>query len=302
MFQFLGYNFFRDGDALNSAPSGFTNFNNIDLSNAIYDHWYITKNTNEGIPEEYPEIWDGSTLINAKFNGNLSAGNIDYAISQISGIIIKRRLTGTFDWMTLKTIPIEKLEDLTFVFNDFLNQSSVNYDYALVPIIEGAEGNYNIETVFSQFNGVFITDAKNSYKLLYDVSYNSNSRKQQIGTFEPLGSKYPIIVANGALSYESGTVSATVLNDDFQYNAFVNPAAIVEKKNLLKNFLTNKKPKILKDINGNIWLVVIVSDISVDYLNGSNMTIPHMSFSWVEAGDPTNQQDLYGAGMLEEVR
>lgn len=301
MFQFLGYNFFRDGDALNSAPSGFTNFNNIDLSNAIYDHWYITKNTNEGIPEEYPEIWDGSTLINAKFNGNLSAGNIDYAISQISGIIIKRRLTGTFDWMTLKTIPIEKLEDLTFVFNDFLNQSSVNYDYALVPIIEGAEGNYNIETVFSQFNGVFITDAKNSYKLLYDVSYNSNSRKQQIGTFEPLGSKYPIIVANGALSYESGTVSATVLNDDFQYNAFVNPAAIVEKKNLLKNFLTNKKPKILKDINGNIWLVVIVSDITVDYLNGSNMAIPHMSFSWVEAGDPTNQQDLYVAGMLEEV-
>lgn len=301
MFQFLGYNFFRDGDALNSAPSGIDNIEKITLSDAIYDHWYVTKNTAEGIPSEYPEIWDANTLINAGFNGNLSAGNIAYTISQISGVKIKRRISGTFDWMTLKTIPVENIDDLTFVFNDFLNQSSVNYDYALVPIVGGVEGNYNIETIFSKFNGVFITDTKNSYKLLYDVSYNSNSRKQQIGTFEPLGSKYPIIVANGALSYESGTVSATVLNDDFQYNGFVNPAAIVEKKNLLKNFLTNKKPKILKDINGNIWLVVIVSDITVDYLNGSNMAIPHMSFSWVEAGDPTNQQDLYGAGMLEEV-
>ena len=301
MFQFLGYNFFRDGDALNIAPSGFGDIQNIDLSNAIYDHWYITKNTNEGIPSEYPEIWDVNTLINAGFNGNLNAGNIDYTISQISGVKIKRRISGTFDWLTLKTIPIERAEDLTFVFNDFLNQSFVNYDYALVPIVEGAEGNYNIETIFSKFNGVFITDTQSAYKLLYDVSYNSNSRKQQIGTFEPLGRKYPIVVANGALSYESGTVSATVLNDDFQYNGLVNPSTIVEKKNLIKNFLTNKKPKILKDINGNIWLVVIVSDIGVDYLNGSNMAIPHMTFSWVEAGDPSNQQDLYNAGMLEEV-
>lgn len=301
MFQFLGYNFFGDGDALNSAPSGFGNINKITLSNAIYDHWYITKNTVEGIPSEYPEIWDINTIINAGFNGNLSAGNISYSVSQISAIKIKRRLTGTFDWITLKTIPIESVDDLTFVFNDFLNQSFVNYDYALVPIVGGAEGNYNIETVFSQFNGVFITDTQSAYKLLYDVSYGSNARKQQIGTFEPLGRKYPIVVANGALSYESGTVSATVLNDDFQYNSIVNPATIVEKKTLLKNFLTNKKPKILKDINGNIWLVVIVSDIGVEYLNGSNMAIPHMTFSWVEAGDPTNQQDLYAAGMVEEV-
>ena len=153
----------------------------------------------------------------------------------------------------------------------------------------------------SKFNGVFIGDAKQAFNFLYDVQFSSNARNQQVGTFQPLGNKYPIIVANGVLSYESGSVSASVLNDDYEETGEVKKTEIVKKKNAIKDFLTNKKPKILKDWNGNIWLVMITDSIQVEYRNGSGMAIPQVSFNWNEIGDSTNKFDLYKSGLIDFI-
>ena len=249
MLQFVGYNFFSDGDALNNAPSAIDGINNIRLTNAIYDHLNITRNTSTEVSTTVPTVWDYDTIIDASFDGNLSAGNVDFLIEEISAIKIKRRVQGTFDWITLNTVPINTVEDLTFAFNDLLNADYTTYDYALVPIMEDVEGEYIINSILSRFNGVFIGDYSTIYKFFYDVQYGTNARNQQIGTFQPLGNQYPIVIANGALSYESGTVSATILNDDFEDTGLVNGPAIVEKKTIIKDFLTNKKAKILKDLN-----------------------------------------------------
>lgn len=249
MLQFVGYNFFSDGDALNNAPSAIDGINNIQLTNAIYDHFNITRNTSTEVSTTIPTVWDYDTIIDASFDGNLSAGNVDFLIEEISAIKIKRRVQGTFDWITLNTVPINTVEDLTFAFNDLLNADYTTYDYALVPIMEDVEGEYIINSILSQFNGVFIGDYSTIYKFFYDVQYGTNARNQQIGTFQPLGNQYPIVIANGALSYESGTVSATILNDDFEDTGIINAPAIVEKKTIIKDFLTNKKAKILKDLN-----------------------------------------------------
>lgn len=301
MFQLIGYNFFSDGDALANAPAWVPNIDDITLSNAIYDHFNVTKNTNTEVSIDIPTVWDYDTIIDAGFEGNLSGGNVDFVASQISSIKIKRRVKGSFDWLTLTEIPINSVEDLTFVFNDRLNGYNVEYDYAFVPVINDIEGNYVINSVLSKFNGVFIGDADSIYKLMYDVSYGTNSRNQQIGTFEPLGKQFPVVVANGLLSYESGSVSATILDDNFADSGSVDAVATTQKKNILKDYLTNHKAKILKDWAGNVWLCIIVNNPQISYRSGSGMRVPQVSFDWVEVGKADNQQDLYNNGIVNTL-
>ncbi len=301
MLQFLNYNFFADGDALNTAPSSVDNITNVKLTNSIFDHFNVTKNTSTVVSTSIPTGWDYDTIMNASFNNNIDAGNVNYLINQISSIKIKRRKQGDFDWLTLATIPINRVEDLSFIFNDLLNQDNVTYEYALVPIIGEIEGQYLINSIMSQFNGEFIGTAETIYKFLYEVKYSSNQRNQQVGVFQVLGQQYPIVVANGALSYESGNVTATILNDDFEKTGIIDRAEIVKQKDALKNFLTDKKPKILKDWNGNIWLCIVNSNIDVSYKEGTGMGIPVISFDWTEIGESNNQQSLYNNGILSEV-
>ena len=300
MFQFVGYNFFSDGDALNAAPSNVDNITNVKITNAIFDHFNVTRNTNTAVSTTIPDQWDYDTVMDADFAGNIEAGNVDFLADQISAIKIKRRVQGTFNWLTLKTIPVNTVEDLTFAFNDLLNQNNVTYEYALVPIIEDVEGEYIINTVLSQFNGVFIGDAETIYKFLYEVEYGNNQRNQQIGVFQVLGKQYPVFVANGELSYESGSVTATILNEDFQQNG-IDRTAITQLKDSIKDFLTNRKAKILKDWNGNEWLCIVNSNIGVTYKSNYGMGIPVINFEWTEVGDAQSQQDLYNNGILDEV-
>lgn len=248
MFELIGYNYFSDGDALNPAPSNVTNLTNTKIENAVFDHFNITRGASLTFTTDTPE-WTYNTIMDCDFNENINAGNVTFLVEQLSAIKIKRRVKGTFDWLTLTEIPMNAVEDLSFVFNDLLNANLVEYEYALVPVLNDAEGNYIIDSIFSQFNGVFIGDAETTYKFMYDVDYGTNARNQQIGTFEPLGNRYPIIVANGELSYNTGTVTATLLNDDFEENGLIDRQAIVQKKEILKSFLTNRQAKILKDLN-----------------------------------------------------
>lgn len=301
MFQFVGYNFFADSDALATAPSNVDGIDTVRLTNAIFDHFNVTKNTSTTVSTTIPTTWDYDTIMDAGFEGNLNAGNVDFLIEQISAIKIKRRVQGEFNWLTLKTIPVNTVEDLTFVFNDLLNKDNVTYEYALVPVIEDVEGEYLINSVLSQFNGVFIGDAETIYKFFYEVEYGNNQRNQQVGIFQVLGKQFPVFVANGALSYESGSVTATILNDDYEQTGVIDRSAITQQKDAIKDFLTNRKAKILKDWNGNIWLCIVNSNIGVTYKSNFGMGIPMINFEWTEVGHADNQQDLYNNGILTEV-
>lgn len=301
MFQFIGYNFFSDGDALNNAPSNIDGITNIRLQNAIYNHFNITRNTSTTVSTTIPTSWDYDTILDANFNGNIDGGNVNFLIEQISAIKIKRRVQGEFNWLTLKTIPVSTVEDLTFIFNDLLNKNNITYEYALVPVIEGVEGDYLINSILSQFNGVFIGDAETIYKFLYEVKYDNNQRNQQIGIFQVLGQQFPIFVANGSLSYESGSVTATILNDDFEQTGVIDRTAITKQKNAIKDFLTNRKAKVLKDWNSNEWLCIVNDNVNVTYKENYGMGIPVITFNWTEIGHVDNQQDLYNNGIIDEV-
>ena len=300
MFQFIGFDFFADVDCLNSAPSSVDNITSTTLTNAIFDHFNVTKDVTISFTTDKPEEWNYDTIMDADFDGDINAGNVDFLIEQVSAIKIKRRIKGTFDWITLETVPISKVEDLEFTFVDRLNAYGVEYEYAFVPILNDIEGNYIINSIYSEFNGVYIGDFNNIYRLFFEVNYSNEMRNQQIGTLQPLGRKYPVIIANGNLSYDSGTVAAMILNDDYTETRTIDKIDIVERKETLKDYLTDKKAKILKDWNGNIKLIMVSTSPTVAYKENSGMSVPQITFGWTEIGDANSQSDLYNNGVIDE--
>lgn len=301
MFMICGYDFCKDENTLNPTPLSSSNYNFTMLKNGIFSHWYVTNNAEYPYSSDEPTVWDYLTIMNANLNGNLQAGNISLLGDDIEGIKIKRRKINSYDWITLKYIPVDELfESTTFSFNDYLNQNDTTYEYAFVPIINGIEENYITNTIASKFEGVFICDSETIYKFNNGVQYGSLERVQKIGVLEPFGSKYPVVVSNGMINYSKASLKGTILNNDFENSHIIRRKEIVEKRETLLNFFTNKKAKILKDWNGNFWLMIIVDSPSVEFLNNYGMGISNISANWIEIGDPYNQQDLYNTGLLIE--
>lgn len=301
MIGFLNYNFCSDGNSLDPVPTSINNITSTELSNGIFDHWYLTSNTSEPYPTTIPDVWDYDTIMDADFAGNVNAGNVDFTLAQITGFKIKRRIVGTFDWITLIELPVATLADLSLSFNDNLNTNGVNYEYALVPVINEIEGDYITNTILSNFDGVFVCDLDTIYKFYAGVEYGSGSRVQKVGVFEPMGRATPIIVSNSLINYETGSVQGTVLPSDYGDTGNYQPIAMVGERKQLLDFLTNKKAKVIKDWNGNSWLVFIVDSPGINYKSNSGMAIADVSFNYVTLGDSNNQNDLYNAGIIEEA-
>lgn len=301
MFIVCGYNFFRDENALNPSPLRNAIFNYTRLQNGIFSHWYVTKDVDSPYSSEPPTLWEYLTLMNANFDGTLQAGNVGYVLDNIDGIKIKRRKVDEYDWITLDYVSAQELgTTLSFAINDNLNQNNVEYEYAFVPIFQGIEGNYITNTIQSKFNGVFICDQESIYKFYTNVSYGMNERVQQIGVFEPFGRKYPVIVSNSLLNYQTGSFKGNILNNDFLETRKINADEIVKKQKQIVDFLTNKKAKILKDWNGNFWLIFITDNVKTNYENNSGMSIVNVDAEWTEVGDSNSGHDLYLNGILKE--
>lgn len=293
---FLGYNFLQDRYCWQPVPTNLINIEDIKLENGIYDHFNITKYVDFPYITTYPGAWDLSTQLDADFDGNINAGNIDYVVAQISTIKIKRRKKGTFDWYTLYNVPVTDPKDIDFVRYDYLAQNDTEYEYAIVPIIGNVEGEYSMNSITSQFYGIFITDGESSYKFKEGASYASNEKVRLTATYEPYGSKYPVVVSNGALNYDKGSVGGSVIM--FTADEQLDRKATVERLNTIKNFLTTPSAKILKDFNGNIWLVTLSDNLPITYYSEVGMGFARVDFNWSEIGDANDGQDLYDNNLI----
>ena len=297
MISFVGYNFLSDLNSVDPYPTNAGIFNQVEIYRAIYDHIDISNDTaiTSNIP---PTQWDFGTILDCNFDGNISGGTIKDFSSGITQVRVKKRKVGEFDWQIIKTYDISSSEDLSFVFNDYLTATNTEYEYAYVPVFGSVEGQYAISTVMSQFDGVFICDANTIFKFNMGVEYGSTDIVQQVGVFTVLGRKYPIVMSNGLANYQTGQLSGLVLPEDYEDTRTIDRIAITQRRNKLMEFLTNKKPKIIKDRNQNQWLVIIQSP-STSYLNNYGQGIVSASMQWIEIGDAESNKDLAKAGLIE---
>ena len=237
-------------------------------------------------------------------------GNIELSYHiPITNLLVKRQDVDDVSggWLTLYSQPIAQASDMDFTFIDFLNQYGKTYKYALVPLLTQTqsgvevevEGGYTVSNeVQSVFDGVFIADSTGSQKCKANVGYGNVDMNQVVGSITPIGAKYPIIVTNSHNQYHNGSISGTIVPDDYYFNGNLSRIDMVNKRNELEQFLTNKRVKVIKDWNGNIWLVMIAGNVSCTFNNNYGMGIVSFSTNWTEVGDPTNQQDLQATGLI----
>lgn len=237
-------------------------------------------------------------------------GNIELSYHiPITNLLVKRQDVDDVSggWLTLYSQPISQASDMDFTFIDFLNQYGKTYKYALVPLLTQTqsgvevevEGGYTVsDEVQSVFDGVFIADSTGSQKCKANVGYGNVDMNQVVGSITPIGAKYPIIITNSHNQYHNGSISGTIVPDDYYFNGNLSRIDMVNKRNELEQFLTNKRVKVIKDWNGNIWLVMIVGNVSCTFNNNYGMGIVSFSTNWTEVGDPTNQQDLQATGLI----
>ena len=237
-------------------------------------------------------------------------GNIELSYHiPITNLLVKRQDVDDVSggWLTLYSQPISQASDMDFTFIDFLNQYGKTYKYALVPLLTQTqsgvevevEGGYTVsDEVQSVFDGVFIADSTGSQKCKANVGYGNVDMNQVVGSITPIGAKYPIIITNSHNQYHNGSISGTIVPDDYYFNGNLSRIDMVKKRNELEQFLTNKRVKVIKDWNGNIWLVMIAGNVSCTFNNNYGMGIVSFSTNWTEVGDPTNQQDLQATGLI----
>lgn len=301
MLQFINYNFLGDGDCLTPRPSYFNGVNDIVVQNAIYNDFYITSNTTSSYSTTPPTEWDIYTLLWATFNGTINAGSVDYTVNDVDSIRIKRRKVGDFDWVTIYEQEINTVSDFLFSGEDYFVQNGEEYEYAWVPVLAGNEGNYIVKSIESQFKGVFIADADTIHKFYAGVAYGTSQQTQQVGIYNPIGQKYPIYVTNGANNYQTGSVTSKIVGN-YEITGVLDRKEMVEEKNDLIKWLTNKKAKVLKDHNGNIWLVFITGAPSVTYDSQWGNGMMELSFQWGEMGDPNNVKDMQNVGLWPQIQ
>lgn len=244
---------------------------------------------------------DGYISVTSNLSGEYGEG--------ITNILVKRQDVDDVSggWLTLYSQPISQASDMDFTFIDFLNQYGKTYKYALVPLLTQTqsgvevevEGGYTVsDEVQSVFDGVFIADSTGSQKCKANVGYGNVDMNQVVGSITPIGAKYPIIITNSQNQYHNGSISGTIVPDDYYFNGNLSRIDMVKKRNELEQFLTNKRVKVIKDWNGNIWLVMIEGNVSCTFNNNYGMGIVDFSTNWIEVGDPTNQQDLQATGLI----
>lgn len=302
MIGLIGYNFCSDSNSVDPTPTNINNITNTRLQNGIFDHFNVTRNVVFDYSSIIPTDWDVDTIMNADFKGNASAGNVEQMTAGITSVRIKRRVKGTFDWITIKQIPVSKPEDLSFIVTDNLNAYNTEYEYAFVPVMEDVEGSYIIESILSKFEGVFVCDVDTVFKFHAGVEYNNNTSNQQVGVFQPYNRQYPVVVSNSIINYQTGTFGGWVLPDDFDNNRQLNRVDITKEKEALLKFLLNKKPKIIKDMNGNNWLVYFTGNPTLSYDNNYGQGMVKVNAEWTEVGDPNDKTDLYENGLIPTKR
>lgn len=290
---FLNYDLCGDKTSIDGIIPASTNITDVTMSNAVVDELYVSKNIEYDM-SSIPQEWDYETILHALFNENIAAGNVGFLLDEVSLLRLKRRESGTYEWITLAEFPINAVEDFNISYIDRYANASTTYEYALVAVSDAnIEGSSNAAEVESKFDGVMIAEKDMAYRaFLYD--YTPTERNQLTSVVTTLHSKYPFIIKNSIANYTSGQIHAAFLpiSECFIEHDYVQDSLYREA---FTDFLTNGNPKLLKLDDGRSWIVNIIDNVSHNENNG----ILYTDFSFVETGDANNNQDLYDANLVD---
>lgn len=298
MFNVLGFNFLFDSYALNPRPTNIEPLTSASIYNGIFDEINISAEVDATtIDTTIPETFGTYDIILCDFNGNIAGGtigDIDFDL-----IKIKRRISGTFNWVTLFEIPVDSVADIYFTKYDKYAKNNTTYEYAFVPVTGGSEGDYSIISARSEFHKIYLCDKDHIYAFDANIEFGSITKTNKTQVFETLMGKYPVVVSNAELVYKTGSLSGVVITPEEDETKIWNLSENIKLQNEILDFLINKKAKIYKDWMGNSYLVLVTDNVQLIPNNQLNGKLANIAFSFVEIGDVENQEDLYENGLVD---
>lgn len=305
---FLGTLLGSDRLSVPFSPTSIKNMNYSQLSNAEFDSLYISKSTDMEFTKDKPTEWDFNTVLYCDFEGNTFAGNLKESIESITDLIIKRRRSDQFEWITLETRSIEHTPDMSW--EDSVAQMSIKgtdktaaigytYDYAAVPILNGIESIYSIASANVECNGIVILDDEEIWMTALVENDIDTTAVVPNSVIETMYDKYPTIVRNTDANYETLQLTASfVPNEGLEcVDVWDEDEVVLMKWNRqVYDFLRNGKPKLLKATDGRIWLVYVTTPPTDAY--DADTQLRKLTFTCTEVGSAMSERDLYDAGLI----
>lgn len=272
----------------------------LTVLNAIFDELHVTTIPTGKFDGTIPSDWTFDTTLHALFNGDLYGGNVNFTEALVNSVRIKKRTGKDKRFKTIFEKDIKCNEDFSIELMDYYEPLG-SIDYAYVPVISGGESAYITNTVQSDFEHFFLVERDASYPMRLSVK-PTETMVYETKNIKPLGRKYPIMVVNGNTGYYSGEIECLFMELDKQEQA--DAGAANEYRKRIYRMLTNSKPKLLKDYDGNLRLITINADISESersYLYHQDGGFTHVlsRFSWIETGDAYDVFDLYHNGFID---
>lgn len=290
---FLGTTFCSGKYALTPAAAPDAEITSLSLADGTYTHLYLSADPSATV-SGFDADWTWDTKLNANFESSLEAGNSGFSTRTTDYLVIRRRERGTIKWTTIFVKKIENIDDFLVHVTDTYARAGTEYEYCVSSFAGGMENSYDIRTVYSDFDGFYITDKDCLYGTIYDVDGCNTSRNMTTSTLELLNSRYLTVVSHSDLDCDSGSITGTFLKTD---DGRVDNAAGLEYRNAFKRRLASKKPFILKLSDGRIWLVRVTGTPTDS--QGSHADIRKLTFEWVEIGDVNDMQTLYETGLSD---
>lgn len=254
----------------------------IMISNGIFEHLYVDSNVSLPYSTVIPETSTSTTIMTCAFRDDLSCSDI----SADKVIFYHREVTlPEQPWIKLYTQNLKGgFNDI--MFNDLIVKSGIAMEYKAEYYASNKLVDTRTKTVTPHFNRVFISDSTGlTFKFEANIIYSNSNQNVQIGQLIPLGSKYPIVIQNAMTNYRSGNISMTVLGASFEDTHSLDREDIRVQADEILEFLTNKKAKLIKDWNGNIFIFKVVNTPSINYDANYGNGIINIGFDWVEQAD-----------------
>jgi len=291
---FLGGTFLASPETLQNTITDIKDVNSIVVQNGIYDNLYVTRDVESDYTTTTREgTWDYDTVLNASFNGDLQCGNVYFVLNNTSLIRIRRRIYDEFDWLSLVDIPTTTKESLTFEFYDRIARAKEKYEYALVPVTNGIEGDYNVNSVDTDFKGIFLVEPDVVYHTETNIDPIETQRNSSGISVETRGRKYPKVFHNSESNYETGSLTASFLEYNLK-NKTYNYYTDWKYRKKFKDWTMNGNTKMLKHEDGRMWMISVIDAIPENERNHKNNITNTINF--VESGDAEDKKYLYYNG------
>lgn len=279
-----------------------TSINAIEIKNGVFRNLYlqngVTVDSNDDITTNHiiPTEWQDNTVLFAKFNGSLNAGNVDISVSGLSEITLKKREVGENDWIqVLEKTNIDKDDKSTYniSYDDKYCANDKYYEYAIFCIEYGLPKSvYVSKSVKSSFRGLVLATKDAVYNALLNYSVKPQLNSPTV-TQVTLQNKYPFVTKTSANEYYTGSAQGCfveLINCEFDFD---NPYPHNQE---LESFLIKGYPMVMKLDDGRCWLVAVTDSMSVN--NDMHDKLLITTFNWAEIGDVNSYDDLKRNGLV----